>query len=108
VACASAGAHVHESQRAQWETLLKLKGSQIFELPAGMGAWSFRIDPAVHIGQLESVLGEVISSLASIGHDSWSRELSYPRPEFDSAWTTLGIIDFRRFWNVWRLCVCST
>lgn len=87
---------VHESQRAQWEALLKRKGSQIFELPAGMGAWSFRIDSEAHIGHLESVLGEVISSLASLGHNSWSREWSYPRTEFDSAWATLGIIDFHK------------
>lgn len=87
---------VHESQRAQWEALLKRKGSQIFELPAGLGAWFFRIEPEAHIGKLESVLGEVISALVSIGHDSWSRELGYPRTESDSAWVTLGIIDFRK------------
>lgn len=87
---------VHEPTKAQWSAILNREGSQIFALPEGLGAWSFRIDSNAHIGKLESVLGEITSKLLSLGHESWSREWNDPRTDFDAAWATLGIIDFHK------------
>jgi hypothetical protein len=91
---------VHEPARAQWEAILKRKGSQIIELPEGLGAWTFRITPEAHVGQLENVLGEVVATLTSLGYEFWNRELTYPHTEFDSVWTGLGLIDFHRAFGV--------
>lgn len=87
---------VHEPTKAQWEAILNREGSQIFDLPEGLGVWSFRIDSNAHIGMLQNVLGEITSKILSLGYEGWSREWNYPRTEFDASWAALGIIDFHK------------